>query len=82
MDWIGYFIDGDYSQMYSVLETPVTHDSGPDLEHDFVQLIRRLRLRQIRRYLTLVLEPNNDIHVTSGFLLQKNISLQHVHKSD
>ena len=79
---IGYFIDGDYSQMYSVLETPVTHDSGPDLEHDFVQLDTTITLEaNTPRYLTLVLEPNNDIHVTSGFLPQKNISLQHVHKS-
>ena len=45
---IGYFIDGDYSQMYSVLETPVTHDSDSIWSMILFNWIRRLRLRQIR----------------------------------
>ena len=78
---LGYYIDNDYSRFYSVLTDHVVSDSENNLQHEYLRTDSTIDLRVgQKRQLTLVMDPQSDVHVTTGILPQKEVSLMREHK--
>jgi len=81
---LGYFIDDDYTRFYTVF--PIDESGAPipesdqSIDHDFLSFDNTLDvLPETDIFLTLLLHPQSALHLTSGFLPQKEIILLREH---
>ena len=81
---LGYFIDDDYTRFNTVF--PIDESGAPipesdqSIDHDFLSFDNTLDvLPETDIFLTLLLHPQSALHVTSGFLPQKEILLLREH---
>jgi hypothetical protein len=78
---LGYYLDNDYTRFYSVLTDHVLNDVDNNLNHSYLQADSTVDVRiGQRRQLTLIMDPQSDVHVTTGVLPQKEIGLMREHK--
>lgn len=84
---LGYFIDDDYTRFYTVF--PIDESGAPipesdqSIDHDFLSFDNTLDvLPETDIFLTLLLHPQSALHLTSGFLPQKEIILLREHWED
>ncbi len=82
---LGYFLNDDYSKFHAVLpsDSATNRHDGNDLLHPYLNYDPTIDMRlgeKIR--LTLIMDPQSAVHVTSGFLPQKEITLMREHKHD
>jgi len=78
---LGYYIDNDYTRFYSVLTDHVLNDPDNNLKHSYLRTDSTVDVRiGQRRQLTLIMDPQSDVHVTTGILPQKEIGLMREHK--
>ncbi|PXY78613.1 MAG: hypothetical protein CXX81_06710 [Methanobacteriota archaeon] len=83
---LGYFVNDDYSKFMSVYPTDVNGvpDTpqlyGDALSHDFLEFDPTIEVRPGQEVmLTLLMNPQSSVHVTSGILPQKEITLVRSH---
>ena len=83
---LGYFVNDDYTRFNTVY--PINTDGQPDhpstsIDHEFLDFDPTLEIRPEEDiYLTLLMNPQSAIHVTSGILPQKEIVLLREHWQD
>ena len=84
---LGYFVNDDYSRFMSVL--PFEQDgtsltpSTASIDHDYVTFDNTIDvLPEQDVYLTLLMNPQASLHITSGILPQKEITLLRDHWED
>ncbi len=78
---LGYYLDNDYTRFYSVLTDHVFNDPETNLNHAYLRTDSTVDVRiGQRRQLTLIMDPQSDVHVTTGILPQKEIGLMREHK--
>ena len=78
---LGYFLDNDYSRFYSVLTDHVIQLPENNIQHEYLRTDSTIDLRfDQKRQLTLLMDPQSDVHVTTGMLPQKEIGLMREHK--
>ena len=78
---LGYFLDNDYSRFYSVLTDHVVQLPENNLQHEYLRTDSTIDLKiGQKRQLTLLMDPQSDVHVTTGMLPQKEIGLMREHK--
>mgnify|MGYP006148995571 FL=1 len=78
---LGYFLDNDYSRFYSVLTDHIIQLPENNLQHEYLRTDSTIDLRfGQKRQLTLLMDPQSDIHITTGLLPQKEIGLMREHK--
>ena len=83
---LGYFVNDDYSKFMSVYPTDDTGApntpklNGDPLTHDFLEFDPTIEVRPGQEVmLTLLMNPQSSVHVTSGILPQKEITLVRSH---
>jgi hypothetical protein len=81
---LGYFIDDDYTRFNTVF--PIDESGAPipqsdqSIDHEFLSFDNTLDvLPETDIFLTLLLHPQSALHLTSGFLPQKEILLLREH---
>ena len=90
---LGYFVNDDYSRFHAVYPldsgSPIVPYSTQDedypegLDHPFLVFDPTVDVRpEVDVYLTLLMNPQSSVHVTSGFLPQKEITLLREHWED
>ena len=78
---LGYFLDNDYSRFYSVLTDHVVQLPENNLQHEYLRTDSTVDLKVgQKRQLTLLMDPQSDVHITTGLLPQKEIGLMREHK--
>ena len=83
---LGYFVNDDYSRFMSVFPlengSPVVPSAG-SIDHDYLTFDNTIDLLPEQDvYLTLLMNPQASLHVTSGILPQKEITLLRDHWED
>ena len=82
---LGYFINDDYSRFNAVYPIQNGQPAHPEtsIDHEFLDFDPTLEIRPEQDvYLTLLMNPQSAVHVTSGILPQKEIVLLREHWQD
>ncbi len=81
---LGYFLDNDYSRFHTVY--PIDESTGTipenhqSIDHDFLIFDSTVDVYpETDVHLTLLMNPQSALHITSGFLPQKQITLLREH---
>jgi len=81
---LGYFLDNDYSRFHTVF--PIDESGEPEpandqsIDHDFLIFDSTVDVfPETDVHLTLLMNPQSALHITSGFLPQKQITLLREH---
>ena len=80
---LGYFLDDDYSTFHTVLPSGQSQFSNSDILHPYLNFDPTIDIRvgQLIK-LTLLIDPQASVHVTCGFLPQKEMTLLKEHKDE
>jgi hypothetical protein len=82
---LGYFVNDDYSRfntVYPIQDGAPVHPET-SIDHEFLDFDPTLEIRPEQDvYLTLLMNPQSAVHVTSGILPQKEIVLLREHWQD
>ena len=81
---LGYFLDNDYSRFHTVF--PINKSGEPipandqSIDHEFLLFDSTVDVYpETDVHLTLLMNPQSALHITSGFLPQKQITLLREH---